>query len=124
MTHGSLEIFFFLIYTTTQRKHRQIPLVNSYYTVDEWCATFNSHNALLSVQLVKYSSLRFGGLFLTMNWAGHSGIEGSATVFFCIFSCSQLFIRFPRCPKEAKADIFEHLKVFWNSHSYSSTGNI
>lgn len=112
----------FLIYTTTWRKHRQIPLVNSYYTVNEWCATFDSHNALLSVQIVKYSSFEVW-LYLTMNWAGHLGIEGSYC-FLLNFSYSQLFIKFPRCPKEAETEIFEHLRIFWNSHTYSSTGNI
>lgn len=29
------------------QENRQIPLVNDYYTVNEWCATFNSHKAYL-----------------------------------------------------------------------------
>lgn len=84
MTHGSLGKKNSW-YIQPQTENRQIPLVNSYYTVNEWCATFNSHNALLSVQILKYSSLRFGLKKNELCCAGHLGIEGFVIVFFWMF---------------------------------------
>lgn len=120
---------FFLIYTTTKRKHRQIPLVHSYYTVSEWCATFNSHNALLSVQILKYSSLRFGcffcGFFFFLNnelcWTFR--YRGLCYCFLLYFSYSQLLIRFQDVQKKQKQKSL-NTEDFWNSHSYISTGSI
>lgn len=63
----------------------------------------------LSVQILKYSSLRFG-CSLAMNCAGCLCIEGYLIIV--VFSYSQLLIRFPLCPKEAKVELFQHLGIF------------
>lgn len=113
---------FYLIYTTMRRKHRQIPLVNDYYTVNEWCATFNSHKEMLSVQISKYSSWGLVVCFVTMNSAGYLYREDLLFSFvFFIFTVSKFSKVSKRCKSRNLWTLFENL---WNSHSYISTINI
>lgn len=74
----------FTWYIQPREENRQIPFINDHYTVTERCAAFHRHNAHTSVQIWKYSSLRFG-CFLRKSCAECLCVKGFVIVFFCIF---------------------------------------
>lgn len=89
MTHGSLEKKFYLIYTTTRRK--QIPLVNDYYTVNAVQHLIVTMH-MPSVQVLKYSSLRFGYWFFNNDlcWVFvYRGLCYGFLLYFFIFTVNK-----------------------------------
>lgn len=110
MTHGSLGKKIYLIYTTTRRKQ-----TNPFRQWLQWMKDVQHLIATmhtLSVQILKYSSLRFG-CFFNNELCWMFMYKGLCDCFLLYFSYSQLLIKFPRCSTEAKAATFEHFFFFW-----------
>lgn len=83
MTHGSLEKNLPDIYNHEKKTDKSLSsmiTIQWLKDVQHFIATIHT----LSVQIWKYSSLRFG-CFLRMSCAGCFCIKGFVIVFFCIF---------------------------------------